>query len=94
MTDAYRLVHHAAFVWRMEELSKRAALDIHGRDADVVDAAFKALDVLVQGRESEYSGERLSFSPNHFDLRDCAEIKVAVFAEYGRGSKLRGPSHR
>lgn len=94
MPDRYRLVHHPNYTDRMEALSRRAAQDVNGRDADVVDASFKALDVLAQGRERDFSGERLSFSPNHYDLRDCAEIKIAVFREYTRGGKPRGPSHR
>lgn len=94
MPDPYRLVHHPNYTDRMEALSRRAAQDVEGRDADVVDASFKALDVLAQGRERDFSGERLSFSPNHYDLRDCAEIKIAVFDEYTRAGKPRGPSHR
>lgn len=94
MTDQYRLVHHPAFTGRLEQLSHLAAADIAGREADVVDAAFKALDVLKEGRERDFHGERLGFSPEHYDLRDCAEIKVAVFQEYNRSGKPMGPSHR
>ena len=94
MTDQYILVHHPQFTDRLEQLSDRAAKDVAGRDADVVDAAFKALDVLEQGRERAFHGERLGFSSKHYDLRDCAEIKVAVFSEYTRSGKPMGPSHR
>jgi len=94
MTDQYNLVHHPAFTDRLEEMSHLAAKDVAGRDADVVDAAFKALDVLEDGREREFDGERLGFSPKHYDLRDCAEIKVAVFQEYTRSGRPMGPSHR
>lgn len=94
MSDRYRLVFHNSFRMRMKAASQRATSDPRGRDAAVVIGALDALSVLRQGRERDFSGERLSFSPNHYDLRDCAEIKIAVFKEYTRAGKPRGPSHR
>jgi len=75
-------------------LSQLAAVDLAGPEADVVDGAFKALGVLGDGRERGFDGERLGYSPRHYDLRDCAEIKIAVFQEYTRRGKPMGPSHR
>lgn len=94
MSDPYRLVYHDSFRRRMKVVSERANWDPRSPDAAVVIAALDALSVLRQGRERDFSGERLSFSPNHYDLRDCAEIKIAVLNEYTRAGKPRGPSHR
>lgn len=57
-------------------------------------AALSAFDVLREGRERYYDGERLGYSPSHYDLRDCAEIKVPVIQEYNRRGRPLGPSHR
>ena len=51
------------------------------------------LQALAEGREDEYDGKRLGYSPTHHDLRDCAELKVPVVAESRHGHDL-GPSHR
>jgi hypothetical protein len=51
------------------------------------------LQALAEGREDEYDGKRLGYSPGHHDLRDCAELKVPVIPESRHGQDL-GPSHR
>lgn len=51
------------------------------------------LQALAEGREHEYDGKRLGYSPGHHDLRDCAELKVPVVPEARHGHDL-GPSHR
>lgn len=51
------------------------------------------LQALAEGREDEYDGKRLGYSPGHHDLRDCAELKVPVVPEARHGHDL-GPSHR
>jgi len=61
------------------------------------DREFRALKLglqaLAEGREDDLDGKRLGFSPNHHDLRDCAELKIPVIAETRYGREL-GPSHR
>lgn len=61
------------------------------------DREFRALKLglqaLAEGREGEYDGKRLGYSPGHHDLRDCAELKVPVIPESRFGHDL-GPSHR
>jgi hypothetical protein len=49
---------------------------------------------LRDGREADFSGERLGYSDRHADLRDCAEIKLPVVAEFNRRGRPMGPSHR
>jgi hypothetical protein len=51
------------------------------------------LQALAEGREEDFDGKRLGYSPGHHDLRDCAELKVPVIAESRYGNDL-GPSHR
>jgi hypothetical protein len=53
-----------------------------------------ALSALREGREAEFAGERLGRSDTHPDLRDCAEIKIPVVAEFNRRGRPMGPSHR
>lgn len=61
------------------------------------DREFRALKLglkaLAEGREDEYAGKRLGYSASHYDLRDCAELKVPVVPESRHGHDL-GPSHR
>lgn len=94
MSNPYRLVYHPNFRVRMKAESQRAQRDPRSRSATIVAGLLDALAVLREGREADFAGERLSFSPNHYDLRDCAEIKFAVFQEFTRAGKPRGPSHR
>ncbi|GAA0624442.1 hypothetical protein HPO96_34125 [Kribbella sandramycini] len=49
------------------------------------------IQAVIDGREAEFAGKRLT-NKRH-DLSDCAEIKLAVVPEMRRGSDL-GPSHR
>lgn len=94
MTDPYQVILHDAFATRLRALRQRAAADPQGLDSRVFRAAIEAAKVLAAGREASFRGERLGYSPKHSDLRDCAEIKVAVVREYTNVGKPRGPSHR
>jgi len=51
------------------------------------------LQALAEGREEDFAGKRLGYSPGHHDLRDCAELKIPVIPESRYGNDL-GPSHR
>jgi hypothetical protein len=57
-------------------------------------AAMKAMKALQEGREGEYVGKRLASGRGSYDLRDTAELKVAVFDEYKDNGWPLGPSHR
>ncbi|MGW6278739.1 hypothetical protein [Kribbella sp. NPDC055071] len=93
MTERFRLLIRPR-VRRELAMLERAAesqpTSLRGRE-------FRALKLgllaLAEGREEEYDGKRLGYSPGHHDLRDCAEIKVPVVSEVRHGKEL-GPSHR
>jgi hypothetical protein len=51
------------------------------------------LAAIANGTEESLGGKRLGYSAEHHDLRDCAEIKIAVVQE-SRGPRDLGPSHR
>lgn len=56
--------------------------------------ALKAgLRAIANGEEESFDGKRLGYSPDHHDLRDCAEIKLPVVTE-ARYNRDLGPSHR
>lgn len=94
MSDAYRLAYHTDFTRQLESLSARVEEEPDGDEVDLLIAALDAVDVLKGGEESQHGGERLGFDNTHYDLRDCAEIKVEVIAEYSPSGKKLGPSHR
>jgi hypothetical protein len=94
MADRYRIILHSRLEQDWQSREQRANQDPNGPEADFLRAGAGAVEVLRDGREAEMKGERLGFSTAHYDLRDCAEIKVPVVQEYGKNGKPLGPSHR
>lgn len=90
MAERYRVILQDALAARLRDVRQRAMGDPGGPDARLLEAAR----ALRGGRERDFVGERLGFSPRHYDLRDCAEIKVPVVQDYTPGGKPMGPSHR
>lgn len=93
MSDQYRLLVKPDVRRQFVALSQAAASQpdsLRGRELHALKLGLRAL---AEGREAEYDGKRLGFSPNHHDLRDCAEIKLDVIPESRSGRDL-GASHR
>lgn len=94
MDDLYNLVIHPMLLKRFAHKAYESARNPGGLSSRELHAARWALDVLRQGREEFFDGERLGRSDKHVDLRDCAEIKVPVVQEYNSRGRPFGPSHR
>jgi hypothetical protein len=94
MANEYRVVLHSGLSDQLKALEARANENPNGHEAREFKAALDGLRALRDGREAEYAGERLGFSPKHPDLRDCAEIKVPVVEEFNSRGRPMGPSHR
>lgn len=94
MDDLYDLVIHPRLLERLARKAYDSALHPGTLSSRELHAARWALDVLRQGREEFFEGKRLGRSDRHVDLRDCAEIKVAVVQEYNSRGRPLGPSHR
>ncbi|SDS64018.1 hypothetical protein [Microlunatus soli] len=94
MADPYRVILQHDLAARLRGLRKGAAADPGGADARLLTAGLKAARALRAGRERDFAGERLGYSPRHYDLRDCAEIKVPVVQDFTPSGKPMGPSHR
>ncbi|MFI5735235.1 hypothetical protein ACIA49_34300 [Kribbella sp. NPDC051587] len=93
MTVQFRILISPRLRRKFAALEQAAATQPGG----LRDREFRALKLglraLAEGREDDLDGKRLGSSPNHHDLRDCAELKVPVIAESRYGREL-GPSHR
>lgn len=93
MTGQFRLLIGPRVRRELAMLEHAAASQPHSLRAREFRALKLGLQALAEGREQEYDGKRLGYSPNHHDLRDCAELKVPVIAQSRHGHDL-GPSHR
>ncbi|TDU83169.1 hypothetical protein EV138_5630 [Kribbella voronezhensis] len=84
---------------RREVLQQLAALSIAAKTqpGGLREREFRALKAglraIANGEEEGFDGKRLGYSPDHHDLRDCAEIKLPVVNET-RSNRELGPSHR
>ncbi|HYU84694.1 MAG TPA: hypothetical protein VEK80_07790 [Kribbellaceae bacterium] len=94
MANEYRVVLHSGLSAQLKALEARANENPNGHEAREFKAALDGLRALRDGREAEYAGERLGFSPKHPELRDCAEIKLPVVEEFNSRGRPMGPSHR
>lgn len=94
MTPKYHLIIHPELLAELRELHAQAQAEPNGPAAQQFEAVRQGLSALREGREAEFAGERLGRSDNHPDLRDCAEIKIPVVAEFNRRGRPMGPSHR
>jgi hypothetical protein len=93
MTARFRLLVRPRLRRELAMLEHAAASQpgsLRGREFRALKLGLQAL---AEGREDEYDGKRLGYSPDHHDLRDCAELKVPVVPESRHGHDL-GPSHR
>jgi hypothetical protein len=94
MTAKYQLLVHPELRDQLRKLHAKARQNPSGPEAKEFEAVRKGLSALRDGREADFSGERLGYSDRHADLRDCAEIKLPVVAEFNRRGRPMGPSHR
>lgn len=90
----YHLILHAGLRADVNALSDARTNDPQGDAAKEYVAVIKALKALQEGREREYVGKRLTSGRSSYDLRDCAQLKVAVFDEYKDNGWPLAPSHR
>jgi hypothetical protein len=93
MTFVYRLLLRPEVRRQLLNLAHAAKTQPGTLRHRELDALKLGLLVLAEGREHEYDGERLGYSAKYPDLRDCAELKLAVVVELRFGHEL-GPSHR
>lgn len=93
MTVQFRILIRPRLRRQLAMLEQAAA----SQPGSLRDREFRALRLglraLAEGRETDFDSKRLGYSPDHHDLRDCAELKVPVIAESRYGHDL-GPSHR
>lgn len=94
MSEKYYLAYHESFARELERLSFKAGRDPRAPEVQYLKIAIAAFKVIQAGEEAKHRGERLGFDQAHYDLRDCAEIKVSVLKEYSRNRRPLGPSHR
>jgi hypothetical protein len=92
--DEYRIIVHPGLRKQFNEFLRAAANDRSCIEARTGRAGLAAMRAIRDGREAELRCERLGFSKDHYDLRDCAEIKVQVLDERRPGGRPMGPSHR
>ena len=93
MTARFRILVDPKLRRKIAMLEQAAASRPESLRARELQALRLGLRALAEGREDDFSGKRLGYSPGHHDLRDCAEIKVPVVPESRFGRDL-GPSHR
>lgn len=93
MTE-YRVIIHPGFRAQYEEFRRILTSDQPSTCALAARAGIRAMKAVRNGDEAKHRGERLGFSKNHYDLRDCAEIKIDVLDERYPDGRSRGPSHR
>ncbi|GAA1576748.1 hypothetical protein GCM10009789_32810 [Kribbella sancticallisti] len=94
MTAKYHLMVHPELQAQLRDLHTKVLQDPSGPEAQQFAAVRTGLSALRDGREADLDGERLGYSDRHPDLRDCAEIKLTVVAEFTRRGRAMGPSHR
>jgi hypothetical protein len=93
MSTQYRIIVLPEFHRELRALALAAKTQPGGlRDRELV-ALRIGVEALTDGREEDFGGRRLGYSPKHHDLRDCAEIKLPVVPQ-SRGDRDLGPSHR
>lgn len=90
---AYRLVLQPDVGRQLAALAQAAKTQPGGLRDREFRALRIALRTIANGAEATADGKRLGYSPEHHDLRDCAEIKVPVIQETRHNHEL-GPSHR
>jgi hypothetical protein len=93
VSTQYRLIIRPEFRQHLFALQQAAKSQPGGLRDREFRAAIEGLKALADGREENFNGRRLGYSPQHHDLRDCAELKVPVISE-SRGDRELGPSHR
>jgi hypothetical protein len=93
MTARFRIIIDPKLRRKIAMLEQAAASRPDSLRAQELQALKLGLRALAGGREDDFDGKRLGYSPGHHDLRDCAEIKLAVVPEFRYGHEL-GPSHR
>ena len=89
----YRLLLKDQLMQQLTALSRAAKSQPGGLRDREFRALKTGLRALAEGREVAFDGKRLGYSPEHHDLRDCAEIKLPVIQETRHNHDL-GPSHR
>jgi hypothetical protein len=93
LTTPYRLIIRPELRRHLFALQQAAKSQPGGLRDREFQAVISGLKALAAGREEEFSGRRLGYSPRHHDLRDCAEVKLQAISE-SRGDRELGPSHR
>lgn len=94
MSEQFRLFVRRRVKRQLQALSAGVAHDPRGPAAARLSALLSALETVEAGQEASVGGKRLGYSSQHYDLRDCAEIKVPMVQEYSRDGRPLGPSHR
>lgn len=94
MSEQFRLFVRRRVKRQLQALSAGVAHDPRGPAAARLSALLRALEIVEAGQEVSLDGKRLGYSSQHYDLRDCAEIKVPMVEEFSRDGRLLGPSHR
>lgn len=94
MSEQFRLFVRRRVKRQLQALSAGVAHDPHGPAAARLSALLSALETVEAGQEMSLDGKRLGYSSQHYDLRDCAEIKVPIVQEFSREGRPLGPSHR
>ncbi|GAA0606103.1 hypothetical protein HPO96_01955 [Kribbella sandramycini] len=90
----FHLIVHDDFKQDMVRLHAAWQRDPTSPEGLEFQAAVAGLKALREGREDAYVGKQLGSGPRSYDLRDCAELKVPVVAEWTSHGRPLGPSHR
>lgn len=91
---SYHLIFNEDLRQDINRLSAEYKRDPNSPGGQEYTGVINAIKALQSGREAAYVGKRLTYGPQSHDLRDCAELKVPVVAEYTPSGHPLGPSHR
>lgn len=90
----YHLIFDEDLRHQINRLSAEYKRDPNSPGGQEYVGVINAIKALQSGHEDAYVGKQLGYGPQSHDLRDCAELKVPVVAEFTPGGFSRGPSHR
>jgi hypothetical protein len=91
---SYHLIFDEDLRQEIDRLSAEYRRDPNNPAGREYVGVINAIKALQSGRQDAYEGKQLGYGPQSHDLRDCAELKVPVVAEFTPGGFPRGASHR
>ena len=82
---SYHLIFDEDLRQEIDRLSAEYRRDPNSPAGREYVGVINAIKALQSGRQDAYEGKQLGYGPQSHDLRDCAELKVPVVAEFTPG---------